>query len=70
MAFAFTDSLATSASSLFCSGYDKFYSGFSMPTVDGDEVLFVPDGFQYIVGGELLGEGDTELGVDAEIVIV
>ena len=70
MAFAFTDSLAVSAASLFCSTYDKFHSGLSMPTVDADEVLFVPDGFQYIVGEALLGEGDTVLGTDAEVVVV
>jgi hypothetical protein len=70
MAFAFTESLAASAASSFCSSHDKFYSGLSVPTVESNDILLVPDGFQYIVGGELLDEGDTELGVDAEIVAV
>lgn len=70
MAFSFANSIAASAGSDMCSSHNKFYSGLSMPTVDEDEVLFVPDGFQYIVGGELLGDGEVDLGVDAEVVAV
>jgi hypothetical protein len=41
-----------------------------MPTVEEDEVLVVPDGFQYIAGGELDQEGIVELGAGAEVVAV
>jgi hypothetical protein len=41
-----------------------------MPTVDEDEVLFVNDGLQYIVGGELVEEGEVVLGAGSEIVAV
>jgi hypothetical protein len=70
MAFTFAASIAAPAGSDFCLSHDKFYSGLSMPTVDEDEVLFVNDGLQYIVGGELVEEGEVVLGAGSEIVAV
>jgi len=70
MAFTFDNSIGREAGSLMCSNHDKFYSGLSMPTVDEDEVLFVDDGLQYIVGGELVEEGEVVLGAGSEIVAV
>lgn len=70
MAFTFTDSIAREAGSLMCSNHDKFYTGLSMPTVNDNELLFVDDGLQYIVGGELEDEGEVVLGTDSEIVAV
>ncbi len=70
MAFTFAASIAAPAGSDFCLSHDKFYSGLSMPTVDEDEVLFVNDGLQYIVGGELIQEGIVVLGAGSEIVVV
>ena len=70
MAFTFDASIAAPGGSDFCSSHDKFYSGLSMPTVNDNEVLFVDDGLQYIVGGELVEDGEVILGVDSEIVAV
>ena len=69
MPFTFTNSLSESAASLFCSNHDKFYSSLLMPSVTENEVLFLPDGFQYIALSELVVTGEVVLGTDSEIVI-